>query len=49
MTANISLSAAKEPKLLDVTSSFMERGEYETQLTKKAEAVIREIMRGNDF
>jgi len=39
----------KEPKLLNMTSSFMERVEYETKLTKIAEAVIREIMRGNGF
>lgn len=49
MTINISHSATKEPKLLDMTSCFMERGEYETKLTNKAEALIREIMKGIDL
>lgn len=49
MTMNISHSATKEPKLLYMTSSLMERGEYKTMLTNDAEAVIREIMRGFIF
>ena len=49
MTVNISVSAAQGTKTSQHDLFFMERVEYETKLTKIAETVIREIMRGNGF